>query len=46
MKAAILIGWPIQPEEIAKAALFLVSDDASCITGSIIVADGGQSLKA
>lgn len=30
--------------EIAKAALFLVSDDASYITGAILTVDGGQSL--
>jgi NAD(P)-dependent dehydrogenase (short-subunit alcohol dehydrogenase family) len=29
------------PEEIAPAALFLVSDEASYITGSIVVIDGG-----
>jgi NAD(P)-dependent dehydrogenase (short-subunit alcohol dehydrogenase family) len=34
-----------QPEEIAKIALFLVSDDASFITGSIIVADGGETIN-
>jgi NAD(P)-dependent dehydrogenase (short-subunit alcohol dehydrogenase family) len=30
-----------QPEEIAGAILFLVSDDASFVTGSSLVVDGG-----
>ena len=30
-----------QPEEIARAALFLVSDDASFMTGAIVAVDGG-----
>lgn len=33
-----------QPEEVAKAALFLCSDDASYITGAILTCDGGGSL--
>lgn len=33
-----------QPEEIAKVALFLVSDDASYITGQTISANGGMRL--
>ncbi len=37
----IPIGRFGRPEEIAKAALFLASDDASFVTGSSLVVDGG-----
>jgi glucose 1-dehydrogenase len=35
-----------QPEEIAKVALFLASDDASYITGTTIYADSGLTLTS
>ncbi len=34
-----------QPEDIAKAILFLASDDANFITGQLLLVDGGFSLK-
>ncbi|HZZ47915.1 MAG TPA: SDR family NAD(P)-dependent oxidoreductase [Pseudonocardia sp.] len=53
-----LIGMPLddfvtekqgrwgQPEDVAKAILFLASDDAGFITGSSCVVDGGLSVAA
>lgn len=34
-----------KPKEISKVILFLASEDSSFITGQIIIADGGYSLK-
>ena len=33
-----------EPEELASVACFLLSDDASFVTGSVLVADGGETL--
>ncbi len=37
------MGRIAQPEEIANAALFLLSDEASFVTGSILAVDGGST---
>ncbi len=39
------LGRLADPEEIAKAALFLLSDLSSFVTGSAMTADGGVSIK-
>ncbi|HXI43608.1 MAG TPA: glucose 1-dehydrogenase [Bryobacteraceae bacterium] len=39
------IGRLGRPEELAKAVLFLASDDASFVTGTAMFVDGGQTAK-
>ncbi len=48
-KAGYIKGVPLgragRPEEIAKTALFLASDDSSFITGISIAVDGGSTVQ-
>jgi meso-butanediol dehydrogenase/(S,S)-butanediol dehydrogenase/diacetyl reductase len=42
MHRLIPLGRFGDPAEVARAALFLVSDDASFVTGTCLIVDGGQ----
>jgi NAD(P)-dependent dehydrogenase (short-subunit alcohol dehydrogenase family) len=47
--AKTTVKYPIgrlgTPEEIARVALFLASDEASFLTGSVVTADGGMTAQ-
>jgi NAD(P)-dependent dehydrogenase (short-subunit alcohol dehydrogenase family) len=43
--ATFPIGRLARPEEIAAAALFLASEDASFVTGALLYVDGGQTAQ-
>lgn len=43
--AALPIGRVAEAEEIARAVLFLASNDSSFMTGSILVVDGGNTAR-
>ncbi|WP_028935798.1 SDR family oxidoreductase [Pseudonocardia spinosispora] len=40
----IPLGRIADPEEIANAALFLASTDASFVTGHVLTVDGGRAV--
>jgi NAD(P)-dependent dehydrogenase (short-subunit alcohol dehydrogenase family) len=42
-RANIPAGKLIEPDEIARCCVFLLSDDASCITGANLMADHGMT---
>ena len=42
--AAMPVNFMMQPEDIAKACLFLASDDAEHINGAVLSVDGGMSV--
>ncbi|MBI4333248.1 MAG: SDR family oxidoreductase [Chloroflexi bacterium] len=45
MAAATLVGRMGQPEDVAHAALYLASDEASFVTGTALVIDGGYDAR-
>lgn len=45
VNSGILLGRIAQPSEIAPLVMFLASDEASYITGSEFLIDGGYSIK-
>jgi 3(or 17)beta-hydroxysteroid dehydrogenase len=43
-EAQVPLGCPQEPEDIANAALFLLSDESRFITGTQLIVDGGMTL--
>jgi len=46
MIAQIPIGRLMKPEEIARAVVFLVAEESSCITGETFPINGGQCMES
>lgn len=45
LKATTPLGRAAEPEEIASTIAFLLSDDASYLTGATVVVDGGTTIQ-
>jgi len=45
LKEKVLLRRWGQPEDIAKVAVFLASDDSSFMTGSVVLVDGGERIN-
>jgi len=43
-RSTVPLGRLNRPEDLARAALFLASDDAAMITGSTVEVDGGRCI--
>jgi NAD(P)-dependent dehydrogenase (short-subunit alcohol dehydrogenase family) len=41
----IPLGWIAEPDEVAKAVLYLASDLAAYVTGTEIVVDAGYTVR-
>jgi NAD(P)-dependent dehydrogenase (short-subunit alcohol dehydrogenase family) len=45
LNKALPLGRIGEPEDIAKAAVFLAGDDSSWMTGQTLVIDGGATIR-
>jgi 3-oxoacyl-[acyl-carrier protein] reductase len=45
LKESILLKRWGQPEDVAKVAVFLASDESAYMTGTVVVVDGGESIN-